>query len=142
MSAFKITKGDVILAAAEQHAYFRSLYKKLLENYGAKTFSVSPASLITQQEVKDLLRFADIFAKSNVTNKISFHRNLAQEIVIMLSLVFESNTEAILQISAVQKVVLKNASNYAGLEKIDIAGMELSEDFLSLLSEEVDRAIF
>ncbi len=141
MSAFRITKGDIILAAAEQHAYFRSLYTKLLENYGARTFAVSPVNLITQQEIKDLLRYADLFSKSNVTNKISFHRNLAQEIVIMLSFVFEDNEEAKLHISAVQKIVLKNASNYAGLEKVDMGGAELSEDFLSLLSEEVDKMI-
>lgn len=137
----QITIGDIILSAAETNIEFRNLYKKLLNCYGATIFSNTVQDNITYQEVNDLLRYADIFSKSNVTNKISVHRNIAQDIVVMLSTIFEGNDELLGLIKASENLVLSNVSNYAGLNKIASNDVEIKEDFLTSIASATAKSL-
>lgn len=137
----QITIGDIILSAAETNIEFRNLYKKLLNCYGATIFSQPIQDKIDHQEVINLLRYADIFSKSNVTNKISTHRNIAQDIVVMLSTIYESNKELLGLIKASENLVLSNVSNYAGLNKITSNDVEIKEDFLTSIASATAKSL-
>lgn len=141
MPVNQITIGDIILSATETNIQFRNLYGKLLNCYGATIFSNPIHDKITYQEVNDLLRYADIFSKSNVTNKISTHRNIAQDIVVMLSTIFEGNNELLGLIKASENLVLSNVSNYAGLNKIASNNVEIKEDFLTLIASATAKSL-
>lgn len=141
MSINQITIGDIILSAAETNIEFRNLYKKLLTCYGATIFSNSIQDKITYQDVNDLLRYADIFSKSNVTNKISTHRNIAQDIVVMLSTIFEDNDELLGLIKVSENLVLSNISNYAGLNKVASDNVEIKEDFLTAIASATAKSL-
>lgn len=141
MSINQITIGDIILSAAETNIEFRNLYKKLLTCYGATIFSNSIQDKITYQDVNDLLRYADIFSKSNVTNKISTHRNIAQDIVVMLSTIFEDNDELLGLIKVSENLILSNISNYAGLNKVASDNVEIKEDFLTAIASATAKSL-
>ena len=141
MSINKITIGDIILEATESHPHFLSLYRKLLNNYACKTFATAVNEPISSNEINELLRYADIFSKSNVTNKISSHRNIAQDIVTMLHSVFEDDNELLERIKISESIVLRNVSNYAGQLKISFENLTINEDFLTNLSAETAKLL-
>jgi replicative superfamily II helicase len=112
----QLTVGDILLKEAEESSYFGSLYQKLLRNYTAILFDENYEKF-SREELKDLLKFADIFSKSNITDKINFHRGLAQDIVITLSYMYKNEEETDM-INFYEKEVLLAVSNYVGVTKL------------------------
>lgn len=141
MNQSKITIGDVLLDGVENSDYFKLLYDKLLIAYGEKVFSKATDKGLSTDEINDLLRFADILSNSNVSSKVNSHRNVAQEIVIMLHYLYaNSGNETNEKIVKYSYQVMHNVSNYAGANKMNFeSGVE--EDYLSSVFRIASMAI-
>ncbi|WP_329886775.1 DEAD/DEAH box helicase [Pseudoramibacter sp. HA2172] len=88
MNKEKRTLGSAIFSNIDSNAYLGKLYSKLLKAYGMSVFDIDPeryARLFNDKEKADVLRFADILAKSNDSEKADSHKIWAQEIVILMN---------------------------------------------------------
>ena len=76
-----INLGELIFKDLEKNDYLHELYSKLLNAYSSSI--VNGAYSITEKELSDSLRFADLLSKSTNANMQDYHHQLAQEIVIL-----------------------------------------------------------
>lgn len=94
MNNEKVILGDALFSAIDENQYLETLYSKLLVSYAKKTFSLPlDSSVLPWNEVRDLLRFADLLSKSNHLEKSEKHRMWAQEIVVLLHFLFPDYSE-------------------------------------------------
>lgn len=105
--------GDFIYGDLLKNSYLKILYKKLLESYYHFTTNLIETNALTDKEIIDLLRFADILSKSTEDSKRDDHNNLAQSIVSMLNRILPESPI----IKHVSGSVLSNVNNYLGLDK-------------------------
>ncbi len=105
--------GDFIYSDLLYNSYLKILYKKLLESYYNFTTNLIEINSLTDKEIVDLLRFADILSKSTEDSKRDEHNNLAQSIISMLNCLFPENPI----IKHIAGSVLSNVNNYLGLDK-------------------------
>ncbi len=106
------TLGEVIFSDLHKNDYLNQLYKFLIQNYSIKFFGLSLP--INQFNENDLLRFADLLSKSCYTEKSDFHKNIAQNIVVLLDILGNKKELNLAYASS----VLKTIGNYAGLKII------------------------
>ena len=105
--------GEYIFGDLEKNTYLLKLYTKLLKLYAIKQFRIDKELAIEDINIKDLLRFADLLSKSTNTKKEQFHKNIAQNIVILLKKIYPDN----LDITATFVSVLNNINNYRNLNE-------------------------
>lgn len=138
----KLTYGDVILNEAQQSEYFHNIFRRLTIQYGNKIFDlINTENVLEQSELIDLLKFADIFSKSNVTEKISLHRNIAQEIVSMIDYIkndYDSQFNSIFL--AYEKSIYNSVSNYIASDKIE-KSETINNDFLYRMASDIKKSL-
>lgn len=105
--------GEYIFGDLEKNTYLLKLYTNLLKLYAIKQFRIDKELAIEDINIKDLLRFADLLSKSTNTKKEQFHKNIAQNIVILLKKIYPDN----LDITATFVSVLNNINNYRNLNE-------------------------
>lgn len=103
--------GEYIFGDLEKNAYLLKLYTDLLKLYAIKQFNIDKELVIEDINIKNLLRFADLLSKSTNSKKEQFHKNIAQNIVILLKKLYPDNTN----ITATFISVLNNINNYRNL---------------------------
>lgn len=138
----KLTYGDVILNEAQHSEYFHNIFRKLTIQYGNKIFDlIDTQNELKQDELIDLLKFADIFSKSNVTENISLHRNIAQEIVSMIDYIrcdYNSNFNSLFL--AFEKSIYNSVSNYIASDKIEKSDTIIN-DFLYKMASDIKKSL-
>ena len=105
--------GEYIFGNLEKNTYLLKLYTDLLKLYAIKQFYIDGELEVEDINVKDLLRFADLLSKSTNTQKEQFHKNIAQNIVILLKKLYPSDSN----ITATFVSVLNNINNYRNLNE-------------------------
>ena len=105
--------GEYIFGDLEKNTYLLKQYTNLLKLYAIKQFRIDKELAIEDINIKDLLRFADLLSKSTNTKKEQFHKNIAQNIVILLKKIYPNN----LDITATFVSVLNNINNYRNLKE-------------------------
>lgn len=105
--------GEYIFGDLEKNAYLLKLYTDLLKMYAIKQFNIDKELVTEDINIKDLLRFADLLSKSTNSKKEQFHKNIAQNIVILLKKLYPDNTN----ITATFISVLNNINNYRNLDE-------------------------
>ena len=105
--------GEYIFGDLEKNTYLLKQYTNLLKLYAIKQFRIDKELAIEDINIKDLLRFADLLSKSTNTKKEQFHKNIAQNIVILLKKIYPDN----LDITATFVSVLNNINNYRNLNE-------------------------
>lgn len=130
-----ITIGDILLDEVERSQYFQLLYEKLLTDYTLFLFA-KPYNKFTVTELKDILKFADILSKSNVTKYKSRHKKIAQDIVVTLTHIYKEKDKEREIIDVYAREVLLAISNYIGVTKLPISSTPyLREDVVSNLAD-------
>lgn len=76
--------GEYIFRDLEKNPYLLTLYTNLLKKYASVQFKIYDEIKIEELNVNDLLKFADLLSKSTNSTKEQFHKNIAQNIVILL----------------------------------------------------------
>lgn len=104
--------GEYIFGDLEKNAYLLKLYTNLLKQYAIRQFKIDKELEIEDINIKDLLRFADLLSKSTNSKKEQFHKNIAQNIVILLKKLYPDNTN----VTATFISVLNNINNYRNLD--------------------------
>lgn len=119
-----------IFDGLERDPYLRELYQRLLKSYGLSLFNIQNDE---NYDISDLLRFADLLSHSVDNDKSDLHKNIAQSIVFILSLLYKNNEE----VELYRERVLKTVKNYAVLSnasaekfKQDYSGDYLMRFFL------------
>lgn len=115
--------GEYIFGDLEKNAYLLKLYTNLLKLYAIKQFNIDEELMIEDINIKDLLRFADLLSKSTNTKKEQFHKNIAQNIVILLNKLYPENTS----ITATFISVLNNINNYRNLNEVKYYESDIRE---------------
>lgn len=105
--------GEYIFGDLEKNAYLLKLYTNLLKVYAIRQFNIDKELVTEDVNIKDLLRFADLLSKSTNSKKEQFHKNIAQNIVILLKKLYPDNTN----ITATFISVLNNINNYRNLDE-------------------------
>lgn len=133
----QLTYGDIILDESEKSVYFHEIYNKLTYQFGCSIFNLkNKNTILTRKEIRDLLKFANIFSKSNVTEKISYHRNLSQEIVSMMDKI-KSNYDIDVQeeINCYAKIIHNSVSNYIASEKDPQSTLVVNDFYYNIASD-------
>ena len=100
--------GEYIFRDLEQNPYLLTLYTNLLKKYASVQFKIYNEIKIDELNVKNLLKFADLLSKSTNSKKEQFHKNIAQNIVILLNKLYPNDVN----IKATLVSVLNNINNY------------------------------
>lgn len=107
----KVELGEYIYRDLEKNTYLIKLYTDLLKKYTQKNFKFFCTD--DDLSINDLLRFADLLSKSTNLKKKDAHRNIAQNIVVLLNKLYPDNEN-------IQKVlysVLYTINNYRGIKE-------------------------
>lgn len=104
--------GEYIFRDLEQNPYLLTLYTNLLKKYASVQFKIYNEIKIDELNVKNLLKFADLLSKSTNSKKEQFHKNIAQNIVILLNKLYPNDVN----IKATLVSVLNNINNYRNIE--------------------------
>lgn len=99
----------------EQDNYLQALYAKLLKRYSRVLLNrttVLPDTRLSEKEINDLLRYANILSLSSGLTESGDHKVWVQQIVALFS--FFSNSE---NIRNAKDMVILNCTNYYGLKK-------------------------
>lgn len=113
MSRKRKRLGDVIFADIEENKYLNQLYGDILFNYANKTLRTGVD--YRDVNVHDALRFADLLSKSNSPDKAEQHKMWAQELVVLLNVLYPDNNE----IRVVAGSVFANTDNARGVSLLD-----------------------
>lgn len=108
--------GEYIFGDLEKNAYLLKLYTNLLKQNAIRQFKIDKELEIEDINIKDLLRFADLLSKSTNSKKEQFHKNIAQNIVILLKKLYPDNTD----VTATFISVLNNINNYRNLNNEEL----------------------
>lgn len=103
------TLAETIYRGIERNEYLNRIYADLLYNYSLKLFSLRQKQ--KEVDVGAALRFADILSKSAYTENAEVHKIWAQEIVILLNILYPDDT----RIKPYLGSVLSAVGNYRGL---------------------------
>ena len=104
--------GEYIFRDLEQNPYLLALYTNLLKKYASVQFKIYNEIKIDELNIKNLLKFADLLSKSTNSKKEQFHKNIAQNIVILLNKLYPNDVN----IKATLVSVLNNINNYRNIE--------------------------
>lgn len=118
MTVEKRTLGSVIFAGIDSNPYLGKLYARLLKGYGLSLFNLNQRSsteLFNAKEKTDILRFADILAKSNDPEKADAHKIWAQEIAILMHELYPQDSLVNLYVGD----VFSSVGNHKGLELVN-----------------------
>lgn len=86
--------GKFLFETIDNNKYLNELYEKALISYARKTLHLSnTTNLLNNEEILDLLRFADLLSKSNCENKSEEHKMWAQEIIVLLNYLFPEHID-------------------------------------------------
>lgn len=123
MSDNKVKIGNLLFNDIENNAYLNNLYEKTLISYAKKTLQVTDnTDTLNNNEINDLLRFADLLSKSNHNEKSEQQKMWAQEIIVLLNYLFPHSNS----IKAFGGSVFSNTDNSRG---INILGTSFNEPF-------------
>jgi hypothetical protein len=103
------TFGEWIYKDIHKNNYLTKLYSKLIIQYTFKQLGIEP--IVDKNEINALLRFSDILSKSTNKEFASYHKNIAQNIVTILSKMYPHEEHIKLTMGS----VLTNVNNYVGL---------------------------
>ena len=104
--------GEYIFRDLEKNPYLLTLYTNLLKKYASVQFKIYDEIKIEELNVNDLLKFADLLSKSTNSTKEQFHKNIAQNIVILLNKLYPNNVN----VKATFVSVLNNINNYRSID--------------------------
>lgn len=113
MSRKRIRLGDAIFADIEDNKYLNQIYENILFNYANKILRTG----VKYQDINihDALRFADLLSKSNSPSKSEQHKMWAQEIVVLLNVLYPNNEE----IRVVAGSIFANTDNARGISLLN-----------------------
>ena len=104
------TLAETIYRDIEKNEYLNQLYADLLYNYSLKLFSLRLKK--KEIDINAALRFADILSKSAYTENASAHKIWAQEIIILLHILYPEDD----RVTTFLGSVLSAVGNYRGLD--------------------------
>ena len=104
------TLAETIYRDIEKNDYLNQLYADLLYNYSLRLFSLSLDE--REIDIPSALRFADILSKSAYTENADAHKIWAQEIIILLNILYPGDA----RVSQFLGSVLSAVGNYRGLQ--------------------------
>lgn len=104
------TLAETIYRDIEKNAYLNQLYEDLLYNYSLRLFSLALDE--REIDITSALRFADILSKSAYTENADTHKIWAQEIIILLNILYPGDA----RVSQFLGSVLSAVGNYRGLQ--------------------------
>lgn len=106
----------------------KNSYQQLLLDYASSLFEKNELTIDDNYQI--LLNYADLLSLSEE----QFHQNIAQQIVILLSLLFPDNNE----VKLVKESVYKNVSNFASLNLLKRKEMLINGKYEFLRNLEVE----
>lgn len=106
----------------------KNSYQQLLLDYASSLFEKNELTIDDNYQI--LLNYADLLSLSEE----QFHQNIAQQIVILLSLIFPDNNE----VKLVKESVYKNVSNFASLNLLKRKEMLINGKYEFLRNLEVE----
>ena len=104
------TLAETIYRDIEKNDYLNQLYADLLYNYSLRLFSLALDE--REIDIPSALRFADILSKSAYTENADAHKIWAQEIIILLNILYPGDA----RVSQFLGSVLSAVGNYRGLQ--------------------------
>lgn len=104
-----MTLGDEIYSEIEKNKYLIKIYSEIMKNYGELIFYQNINNI--QYDINHICRFIDLLSKSTSKEKNYFHKNIAQEMIILLEILKPES----LEIKHLFGSVLSNLNNYVGL---------------------------
>ena len=107
----KCKLGEYIYKDIEKNSYLIELYECLLKKYASKIFNITDG--VEDINIVDLLRFADLLSKSTDDKNKEFHKNISQNIVVLLANIYPEDEN----IKKVLYSVLCNINNYRGIKE-------------------------
>ena len=144
----RIKLGETIFTDIDDNEYLLTLYKQLLRLYGRKLFNLggqSNNSGFSDKEKSDILRFADILAKSNSPEKKNAHKIWAQEIAILMNELYPDDR----MVKIYAGDIFSSVGNHRGLEIVDSTFKEANaldqifaefrSDYLTIPAEPTER---
>ena len=123
--------GEEIYRDIDKNEYLHELYDAILKNYSVKLLTL-PTKRMTQINIDDALRFADILSKSAGVPNSEKHKAWAQEIVALLGYLYPNNPK----IQHYTASILSTIGNYRGLELLK--SVNSSDSFLENLFTSFD----
>ncbi len=108
------TIGEALFADIDENEYLNDIYEKILYNYALKLFQLEKKSP-KEFDLLDALRFADILSKSTHPEHSVNHKMWAQEIVILLNVLYPDNPVVKLYAGS----VFSSVGNHQGLQQIN-----------------------
>lgn len=106
------TLAESIYRDIDKNEYLNQIYSDLLYNYSIRLFSLNLSE--KEIDINAALRFADILSKSTYTENAQKHRMWAQEIIVLLHILYPNNDK----IMAFLGSVLSSIGNYRGLNTL------------------------
>lgn len=104
--------GEYIYRDLEKNPYLLILYTNLLKQYASVQFKIKNESNLEESNIIDLLKFADLLSKSTNLTKNQYHKNIAQNIVILLNKLYPNN----INVKATFISVLNSINNYRNID--------------------------
>lgn len=104
------TLAEVIYRDIDTNAYLNEIYASLLYNYSLHLFDLKFDD--KEIAINDALRFADLLSKSNYTENADKHKIWAQEIIILLKILYPDDAKVNHYLGS----VLSAVGNYRGLK--------------------------
>lgn len=126
-----LTLGEEIFNEINDNEYLNEIYEKLLTAYTKKIFHLHYDSL-SEKEIGDALRFADLLSKSNHPTKAKKQKVMAQQIISLVGELVQK--DPIFDIFAYS--VLSSCTNYFSIEQ-----KEFSKDSFSYLDSASDEVM-
>lgn len=126
--------GEYIYRNIEKEPYLIHLYTNLLKVYTTVLFERLKSDELSEKQISDLLKYADLLSKSTNTIKKQFHNNIAQNIVLLLEVILPKNT----YIKMIKESVLLNINNYSDNTEKSFYLADIKE-FLAL---EVEKELY
>ncbi len=129
------TIGSLIFADIESNEYLLRLYQNILYNYGMHKLQLGTGKKTERPvDIRDALQFADLLSKSNHPTRSSFHKQWAQEIVILLTELYPDSEI----VKLVTGSVFLNTGNHQGMTIIEsnFRGFSLYEQVYSQMQDD------
>lgn len=119
MNDSDVRLGDHLYETIDTNAYLTSLYDDLLVNYGIWRLNVGSDQerQITDQDLNAAMRFADILSKSTHPDKGDEHKNLAQELATLATVLYPDNP----LVQRYAATIFATISNYPALKQLNAA---------------------
>lgn len=127
------TLGDWIFDDLHTNKYLRKLYSGLMVKYTRHIFNVETE--IGKKELIALLRFADLLSKTNDSLCEALNKNIAQNIITVLSKIYPNSDEVKYYMGS----ILTNVNNYVGLSSQCKSYKNV--DILENFAEEFEKSI-